>query len=76
MRELAEMIVTQPEVQAKLFEQARAGRLPPRLMLELFHYHGGRPPERVEIPAPDRGRPSSSPESGSSARKTVAHMPT
>ena len=53
MRELAEIIVTDPEVQAKLFEQARAGRLPPRPMLELFRYHGGKPPERVEIPTPD-----------------------
>ncbi len=56
MRELAEMIVTDPEVQAKLFEQARAGRLQPRLLLELFRYYGGTPPERVEIPSPDTGR--------------------
>jgi len=56
MRELAEMIVTHPEVQAKLFEQALAGRLNPRLMLELFHYHGGKPPERVEDPTPDTRR--------------------
>ncbi|HYR40382.1 MAG TPA: hypothetical protein VEW27_14585 [Methylomirabilota bacterium] len=52
MRELAEMIVTDPEVQAKLFEQARAGKLQPRLMLEFFRYHGGKPPERVEVVPP------------------------
>jgi hypothetical protein len=52
MREFAEMIVTHPEVQAKLFEQARTGKLPPRLMLELFRYHGGQPPERVEVVPP------------------------
>ncbi len=56
MREFAEMIVTHPEVQAKLFEQALAGRLNPRLMLELFHYHGGKPPERVVDPTPDTRR--------------------
>lgn len=56
MREFAEMIVTHPEVQAKLLEQARAGTLNPRLMLELFRYHGGKPPERVEVPTPDTDR--------------------
>jgi len=53
MQELAEIIVTDPEVQAKLFEQARAGKLPSHLMLELFRYHGGKPPERVEVVPPN-----------------------
>jgi len=52
IRELAEIIVTDPEVQAKLFDQARSGKLPPRLMLEIFRYHGGKPPEHVEVVPP------------------------
>ncbi len=50
LRELATSIVTDPKVQQTLLAQARAGTLPPRLMLELLRYYGGKPPDRVEVP--------------------------
>jgi len=73
MRELAEMIVTDPEVQAKLFEQARTGKLPPRLMLELFRFTAASPQSASRSPPRTRTTLSTSPDSGSSARKISAH---
>jgi len=52
MRELASMIVTDPEVQQKMLAMAKAGTLHPAVMRELFHYHGGRPPVKVEVTRP------------------------
>lgn len=56
LREFAALIVTNPKLQRRLLDQARAGTLPPRLMIELFHYYGGKPPDRVEIPKPPPNR--------------------
>lgn len=49
MRELATRIVTDVDVQNRLLAQAKAGTLHPAVMRELFHYHGGRPPVKIEV---------------------------
>ena len=54
LREFAGMVVMDPRVHERILKQARAGTLSPRLVIELFHYHGGKPPDRVEITKPRR----------------------
>ncbi len=53
VREFAGMILTDPVVQQRILKQARAGTLPPRVLVELLHYYGGRPPSKPELPPPD-----------------------
>src|SRR6266853_6714609 len=53
LREFADMILNDPVVQQRILKQARAGTLPPRVLAELFHYYGGRPPSKPELPPPD-----------------------
>jgi hypothetical protein len=48
-RLFALQIVRDPAVRTRLLEQARSGRLPPPIMLMLFHYAYGKPPDRLEI---------------------------
>ncbi len=50
LREFAGMVVMDSMVLQRILKQARAGTLPPRLMLELLRYYGGKPPDRVEVP--------------------------
>ncbi len=52
LRDLGTAILTNPKVQQRLLDQARTGKLPPRLMIEFFRYYGGKPPDRVAIPKP------------------------
>jgi hypothetical protein len=47
------MILNDPVVQHRILKQARAGTLPPRVLAELFHYYGGRPPSEHVLPPPD-----------------------
>jgi hypothetical protein len=53
VREFAGMILTDPVVQQRILKQARAGTLPPRVLVELLHYYGGPPPSKPELPPPD-----------------------
>src|SRR6266851_7514565 len=53
VREFAGMILTDPVVPEPILKQARAGTLPPRDLVELLHYYGGRPPSKPELPPPD-----------------------
>jgi hypothetical protein len=52
-REFAGMVVKDPIVQQRILKQAQAGTLPPRVLIELFHYYGGPPPSEPELPSPD-----------------------
>jgi hypothetical protein len=57
LRELARMLITDPMVQKQILKQARAGTLPPRVLLELVRYGIGPPPSEPEPPPPpDRNR--------------------
>jgi len=56
LHEFAGMVVTDPMVQQRILKQARAGTLPPRLLIELFHYWVGPPPSEFEPPPPDPTR--------------------
>jgi hypothetical protein len=49
MKELAEAIICNLKVQNNLIAQAEKGLLHPRLMVELFHYYGGRPVHKVQV---------------------------
>jgi len=40
----------------RILKQARAGTLPARVLAELFHYYGGRPPSKPVLPPPDPTR--------------------
>ena len=53
LREFADMILNDSVVQQRILKQARAGTLPPRVLAELFHYYGGRPPSKPVLPPPD-----------------------
>jgi hypothetical protein len=53
LREVAGMVVMDPRVQQRVLKQARAGTLPPRVLIELFHYCGGLPPSKPEPTPPD-----------------------
>jgi hypothetical protein len=55
-REFAGIVVKDPIVQQRILKQARAGTLPPRVLIELFHYYGGPPPSEPELPSPDPSR--------------------
>jgi hypothetical protein len=46
---LAQGIIEDPAVQAKLLEQARRGKLAPAVMTLLFHYAYGKPKETVAL---------------------------
>ena len=55
LKELAQAIVGDLQVQNRLFQQARDGRIHPAVLVALFHYAAGKPPARVEVaPAPTR----------------------
>lgn len=56
LREFADLILTDAVVQQRILKQARAGTLPPRVLAELFHYYGGRPPAKPVPPPPDPTR--------------------
>jgi hypothetical protein len=56
LREFADMILNDSVVQHRILKQARAGTLPARVLAELFHYYGGRPPSKPELPPPDPTR--------------------
>jgi hypothetical protein len=56
LREFADMILNDSVVQQRILKQARAGTLPPRVLAELFHYYGGRPPSKPVLPPPDPSR--------------------
>jgi hypothetical protein len=56
LREFADMILNDSVVQQRIQKQARAGTLPPRVLAELFHYYGGRPPSKPVLPPPDPTR--------------------
>jgi hypothetical protein len=56
LREFADMILNDSVVQQRILKQARAGTLPPRVLAELFHYYGGRPPSKPVLPPPDPTR--------------------
>ena len=53
LRELAQAIVGDLQVQNRLFQQARDGSIHPALLVALFHYAAGKPPARVEVRAPN-----------------------
>jgi hypothetical protein len=46
---LAESILQDAAVQARLLADARRGKLPPAVMVMLFHYAYGKPKESVEL---------------------------
>ena len=52
-REFAGMVVMDPIVQQRILKQAQAGTLPPRVLVELFHYYGGPPSSEPELLSPD-----------------------
>jgi len=56
LREFAGMVVMDSMVLQRILKQARAGTLHPRVLVELFHYYGGRPPSKPEPPPPDPTR--------------------
>jgi hypothetical protein len=56
LREFADRILTDSVVQQRILKQARAGTLPARVLAELFHYYGGRPPSESVLPPPDPRR--------------------
>ncbi len=56
LREFADMILNDSVVRQRILKQARAGTLPPRVLAELFHYYGGRPPSKPVLPPPDPSR--------------------
>ena len=57
LRELGRMLITDPQVQKQILKQARAGTLPPRVLIELVRYGIGPPPSEPEPPPPpDRHR--------------------
>jgi len=52
MKELAEAVVTDPDVQNRLVLQAREGTIAPGVLITLFHYYGGKPPTKIEVAPP------------------------
>ncbi len=56
LKELAQAIVGDLQVQNRLFQQARAGSIHPAVLVALFHYAAGKPPARVEVTTPSPGR--------------------
>ena len=48
IEERAKSIVEDADVQHTMLEQAKAGTLPPQLMVLLHHYSYGKPIERIE----------------------------
>jgi hypothetical protein len=56
LREFAGMVVMDTAVQQRILKQARAGTLPPRVLIELFHYYGGPPPSKPQVAPPDPTR--------------------
>lgn len=56
LREFAGMVVMDSVVQQRILMLARAGTLPPRVLIELFHYYDGPPPSEPELPSPDPTR--------------------
>jgi hypothetical protein len=55
LKELAQAIVGDLQVQNRLFQQARDGSIHPAVLVALFHYAAGKPPARVEVaPTPTR----------------------
>ena len=52
LRELARMLIMDPQVQKQILKQARAGTLPPRVLIELVRYGIGPPPSEPEPPPP------------------------
>jgi hypothetical protein len=59
LREFAGMVVMDPMVQERILKQARAGTLPPRVLVELCRYYGGPPPSEPVLPPPDPTRAAS-----------------
>ena len=49
LKELAQAIVGDLQVQNRLFRQARDGSIPPAVLVALFHYAAGKPPVKVEV---------------------------
>ena len=56
LKELAQAIVGDLQVQNRLFQQARDGSIHPAVLVALFHYAAGKPPARVEVTTPSAGR--------------------
>lgn len=56
LKELAQAIVGDLQVQNRLFQQARDGSIHPAVLVALFHYAAGKPPARVEVTTPSPGR--------------------
>jgi hypothetical protein len=56
LRDFADLTLTDAVVQQRILKQARAGTLPPRVLAELFHYYGGRPPSKPVLPPSDPTR--------------------
>jgi hypothetical protein len=63
LREFAGIVVMDAAVQQRILQQARAGTLPPRVLIELFHYYGGPPPSEPVRPPPDPARAAAEAES-------------
>ena len=54
-RELAQNILSSPAYIANLRARADEGRLAPAVEQMLWHYSGGKPPEKVELTGADAG---------------------
>jgi len=48
--ELAQRILTDPDVQDQMLQQARAGTLHPSTMRDLMYIYGGRPAYKMDVP--------------------------
>ena len=48
--ELAKRILTDPDVQDQMLQQARAGTLHPSTMRDLMYIYGGRPAYKMDVP--------------------------
>ena len=76
LREFADMILNDPVVQHRILKQARAGTLPPRVLAELFHYYGGRPPSEPVLPPPDPRRAAEEAAEEAEARAGLLRLST
>lgn len=54
-RELAQNILTSPKYIATLKARADEGRLAPAVEQMLWHYAGGKPPDKLEVTGADAG---------------------
>src|SRR3972149_3744362 len=77
LKELAQAIVGDLQVQNRLFRQARDGSIHPAVLVALFHYAAGKPPPRgAGAPPPPPGRsPRSTGRCGRSRPSRLAPSP-